>query len=132
MAPDGTREQPQNGGTARRKVARDEKRVTKGFGPKIRRSFARIPFAREAVAAFFCARDPATPLHVKGTLLAALAYFIMPLDLIPDFIAVLGYTDDASVFWAAWKTMSKYVTEIHRLRAADYLADLHDDAQGDR
>jgi len=105
-------------------MMRDEKRVSEGFGPKIKRTFSRIPFAQEAVAAYFCARDPGTPIHAKAAILAALAYFIMPLDMVPDFIALLGYTDDAGVFWAAWKTVSKYVSEAHRTQAKNYLDDL--------
>ena len=103
------------------KMLRDEERVNEGFGPKMRRAARRIPFAKEAVAAYFCARDPATPLHVKAAILGALAYFIMPLDLVPDFIALLGYTDDATVFWATWKAVSGYVTEAHRSRSRTYL-----------
>src|SRR3546814_3525110 len=53
--------------------------------------------AEEAAAAWYCARDPETSMRVKATLLAALAYFVMPADFIPDFVAVFGFTDDATV-----------------------------------
>ncbi|MDP2213418.1 YkvA family protein, partial [Phenylobacterium sp.] len=62
----------------------NEERVRKGFWPKIVRTAAKIPFASEAVAVWFCARDPATPSAAKGMMLAALAYFVMPADAIPD------------------------------------------------
>jgi len=107
-----------------RKMARDERRVNEGFAPKMKRTLGRIPFAHEAVAAYFCARDPGTPTHVKATILGALAYFIMPLDMIPDFIVLLGYTDDAAVFWAAWRMILKHVSDAHRAHARAYLEDL--------
>ncbi|MDH5412030.1 MAG: DUF1232 domain-containing protein, partial [Alphaproteobacteria bacterium] len=50
---------------------RNESRVNEGFWPKIRRNARRIPFVEEAVAAWFCARDPKTPSHIKAALLAA-------------------------------------------------------------
>ena len=61
----------------------NEVRVTKGFWPKIRRTAARIPFADQALAAWYAARDPETPLPAKGMILAGLAYFVMPIDAFP-------------------------------------------------
>jgi uncharacterized membrane protein YkvA (DUF1232 family) len=88
-----------------------------GFGRKMRAVAGRIPFAEEAIAAYYCALDPATPARVKAVLIGALAYFIMPADMIPDIIAGLGYTDDAAVFWAAWQSVSNHVSDFHRARA---------------
>ena len=75
----------------------NEQRVAAGFWPKIRKVATRVPFAADALSVWFCARDPATPATAKGLMLAALAYFVMPVDAIPDFIAGLGYTDDAGL-----------------------------------
>lgn len=99
----------------------NEARVSGGFWNKIRRAARRIPFAAEAVAAWYCTRDPATPAHVKAVLVAALAYFVMPADALPDFLPGLGYLDDASVFWAVWRMLENYVTEDHRAHAAETL-----------
>ena len=97
----------------------DENQETvRGFWRKIRRFAREIPFAEEAVAAWFCTRDPATPSHVKGVLVAALAYFVMPIDALPDFLPALGFVDDAAMFWAVWNMMRKYITEEHREMAA--------------
>ena len=85
----------------------DEARVRRSFWRKLRRSAGRISFAQEAVAAFYCATDAQTPIRAKGILLSALAYFILPTDLLPDFIAGLGFTDDAAVLFAAWRACSR-------------------------
>jgi uncharacterized membrane protein YkvA (DUF1232 family) len=98
-----------------------EKMVREGFWAKLRQAMGRIDFAREAVAAWYCATDPATPMRVKAILIGALAYFILPVDVIPDVIVGLGFTDDAAVFWAAWKAVSSHIEERHRARAAAVL-----------
>ena len=95
-----------------------EKLVRDGFWVKLRRAMGSIDFAREAVAAWYCATDPTTPVRVKAILIGALAYFILPVDVIPDVIVGLGFTDDAAVFWAAWKAVSSHIEERHRTRAA--------------
>ncbi len=99
----------------------NEKIVTQGFVEKARRTLGKIPFTDEAVAAYFCATDEATPNRVRITLMAALAYFIVPIDVIPDFIAMLGFTDDAAVFWAAWRSVQGHVHESHRKKARAFL-----------
>ena len=95
----------------------NERIVRRGIWRKLRRTAGRVPFAREAVAAWCCATDRKTPRRVKAILLAALAYFVMPADLVPDFVAGLGYTDDITVFWGAWKAVSAHITEYHRAQA---------------
>ena len=95
----------------------DETQVRRGFWRKMRRSVGRISFAQEAVASFYCATDSQTPVRTKGILLSALAYFILPTDLIPDFIAGLGFTDDAAVLFAAWRAVAPHITDRHRDRA---------------
>lgn len=102
--------------------ARDDNAETvRGFWDKIRRFAGQIPFAEEAVTAWFCARDPATPSHVRAVLVAALAYFVIPMDALPDFLPVLGFTDDAALFWAVWQMMKGYITDEHREKAAQAL-----------
>src|SRR4051794_33059460 len=79
-------------------VRLNEQRVARGFWPKMRKVAASVPFASEALAVWYCAKDDETPVAAKGMMFAALAYFVMPFDAIPDVIAGLGYTDDAAVF----------------------------------
>ncbi len=100
-----------------RKLARDEARVRRGFWPKLRRVLGRLPFAEDLLAAYYCATDAETPTYVKAVLMGAVAYFVLPIDLLPDFIAVLGFTDDATVLFAALKAVERHLTEAHRDRA---------------
>jgi len=98
-------------------LTRREDSVRQGFWPKLARVLARVPFAEDAIAAYYCAFDPATPLKVKGILLAALAYFILPVDAVPDFILGLGFTDDMAVLFTAIGMIRGHMTEAHRDKA---------------
>jgi len=66
-------------------------------------------------------------MRVRGVLLGALAYFVVPTDFIPDFIAGLGFTDDAAVLLLAIQTVSGHIKESHRDRAREALARLRED-----
>jgi uncharacterized membrane protein YkvA (DUF1232 family) len=98
-------------------IARNEKTVRREFWPKLLRVLAHIPFATDLVAAWYCAFDPATPLKVKGILLAALAYFVLPLDTFPDFILGLGFTDDLTVLITAVGLIRNHLKREHYERA---------------
>jgi uncharacterized membrane protein YkvA (DUF1232 family) len=102
-------------------IARNERTVERDFWKKLLRVAGYIPFADDAAAAYFCATDPATPRKVKGILFAALAYFVMPFDVIPDFLLGLGYTDDAAVLLAAYTACKTHITDAHRARARAWL-----------
>lgn len=103
------------------RYARDERTVETGFWQKLRRPLGRIPFAEDAAAAYFCAVDPTTPRYVGAVLFAALAYFVMPADVIPDMIAGFGFTDDASVLLAAITAVGGHLKPAHRNRAREFL-----------
>jgi len=98
-------------------IARNERTVKRSFWKKFFRVARHVPFAEDLAAAYFCATDTATPARVKAILFAALAYFVMPVDLIPDFIAGFGYTDDAAVLAAAIGLVSRHVKPRHHARA---------------
>lgn len=102
-------------------IARNEEKVRAGFWKKMVRVASKVPFAEDAAAAWFCARDPRTPTRVRATLLAALAYFVTPTDLIPDFVVVFGFTDDAAVLMAALGLVSSYMKPDHRKAARQAL-----------
>ena len=98
-------------------LTRNEAKVKEGFWPKLARVLASIPFAEEVVAAYYCAFDPKTPLRARGILFAALAYFILPFDVVPDFILGVGFTDDMAVIAAAIGMIATHMTDEHRLKA---------------
>lgn len=102
----------------------NEQTVRSGFWPKLGKVAASIPFAEDAVAAYYCAFDRATPLKAKGILLGALAYFVMPLDAIPDFVLGLGFTDDMAVLLAAIGMIRAHLKPVHYDRARETLARL--------
>ena len=99
------------------KLADNAPKLRRRFWPKLKRVLSRIPFADELVAAYYCAMDPATPAHAKAVLLGAIAYFVIPTDMIPDFIAALGFTDDAAVLFTALRTIGANVKDKHREQA---------------
>jgi uncharacterized membrane protein YkvA (DUF1232 family) len=101
---------------------RDEERVRRGFWPKLRRVAAKLPFAQDLLAAYYCAFDRRTPLQVKAALLGALAYFVLPADAMPDILPLLGYTDDALVLVTALRMVSGHIRDEHREAAREALA----------
>jgi uncharacterized membrane protein YkvA (DUF1232 family) len=110
------------------KLRRDEETVRRYFLGKVRKTLGIVPFLEEALAAFYCALDPATPRWVKGVLLGALAYFILPFDAVPDLLVAVGYSDDFAVLLGAIRAVEGKVTDAHRERARQTLARLRDGA----
>ncbi|MZR23363.1 DUF1232 domain-containing protein [Sneathiella chungangensis] len=103
------------------KLESDKRLVMREFAQKLRRNIGKIPFSEDVTASFYCALDSKSPAFVKAVLFGALAYFIMPADVIPDFLAGVGFTDDASVLMAAMATVKKYINNEHREKARGFL-----------
>jgi uncharacterized membrane protein YkvA (DUF1232 family) len=101
--------------------AKREQKVRAQFWDKLKRVAGRLPFVDDLVAAYYCSMDINTPLKVRATLVGALAYFILPIDLVPDFIAGFGYGDDAAVLAAAISMVSTHIRPKHRVAAAKAL-----------
>ncbi len=97
-----------------------EKYVKNNFLKKLKKHASKIPFAKDALAMYYCATDSKTPMKVKAIAIGALAYIVLPIDLIPDFILVLGYTDDAAAFWLAFNSISSHITDQHRQQAEEW------------
>jgi len=104
-------------------------RVLREFWPKVKKVVASLPFAEDLLAAYYCAFDRATPRHVQAALIGALAYFVLPFDAIPDFLPVLGFTDDAAILATAIKLVSSHIRPDHREAAAAALARLRGETQ---
>jgi uncharacterized membrane protein YkvA (DUF1232 family) len=109
-------------------VRLNERRVQRGFWPKIRKVAAHVPFAAEALSVWYCARDDQTPPAAKGMMLAALAYFILPTDAVPDVLAGIGYTDDAAVFTALLAIVGRHLKPRHRDAARQAIERIRTDA----
>lgn len=80
-----------------------------------------LDFLESAVALWYCLKDEQTPLWAKATIVAALGYFICPVDLIPDALPVIGWSDDAGVIAAALGVVDAFVSSRHRQQARQLL-----------
>jgi uncharacterized membrane protein YkvA (DUF1232 family) len=101
------------------------KKVKSGFWPVFKRAFRQLPFSRDVAAGYYCAMDPATPRRVRAILLAALAYFILPFDAVPDILAIVGFGDDIAVLAAAIAAVRAHIRPDHYQKADEALS--HDD-----
>ena len=128
MATDHSMEFEAAGFEATDSLERDRAHVRKEFWAKMKRVAARLPFAEDLLSAYYCAFDRQTPRHVQAALIGALAYFILPFDAIPDFLPVLGFTDDAAVLATAIKLVASHITPDHRAAARGALARLRGEA----
>jgi uncharacterized membrane protein YkvA (DUF1232 family) len=93
---------------------RNEERLRRDLWRKAARVAARLPFAEDLLAAYYCAFDQATPAHVKAALVGALAYFVLPFDFMPDVLPFLGFTDDAAVLLTALRMVAGHLRPEHR------------------
>lgn len=107
-------------GTEHEQANRAERVRTK-FWKTLKKAAGRIPFTEELVASYYCALDPKTPRRVRATLLAALAYFILPFDFVPDLLVGIGFTDDVAVLMAALAAVRHHITPAHYKAAQDTL-----------
>src|SRR6201997_1545762 len=98
-------------------LAQNRESVRRRFWIKFKKVVARLPFAENLLAAYYCAFDKETPRHVQVALLGAIAYFILPFDFIPDMMPVLGFTDDAAVLATAIRLVASHITDDHRKAA---------------
>ncbi|MCO5132495.1 MAG: YkvA family protein [Xanthobacteraceae bacterium] len=99
------------------RLAEDPARVRRQFWIKLKRIAARLPFIEELLTAYYCAFDRKTPRHVQAALLGALAYFILPFDVMPDLMPVLGFTDDAAVLATALRMVVSHIKPEHQAAA---------------
>jgi uncharacterized membrane protein YkvA (DUF1232 family) len=96
------------------RMARDEETVRRGFWRKARKLAARLPFTEDLLAAYYCAFDRDTPMQVKAALVGALAYFVLPFDVVPDMMPMLGFADDAAILATALRLVANHLKPEHR------------------
>ncbi|MBW4659374.1 MAG: DUF1232 domain-containing protein [Drouetiella hepatica Uher 2000/2452] len=86
--------------------------LEQGFWQKLR-DFAKIAgkeVIEKALILLYAAQRPETPLWAKTVIYSALAYFILPTDLIPDFVPVTGYADDLATLVTALGAVAMCIT----------------------
>lgn len=74
-----------------------------------------------ALLLYYTLVSPDTSFKDKAVIYGALGYFILPTDLVPDFIPVLGYADDLAALVAAVRTVSRNITQSVREQATHRL-----------
>jgi uncharacterized membrane protein YkvA (DUF1232 family) len=99
------------------RIVRHARIVERGFWPRLLKLAGRIPFAEDLAAAYFCVIDPATPGRVRGVVLAALAWFVLPASVMPEFLVVVGFTDELAVTALVVRMVRKHVKARHYERA---------------
>lgn len=103
-------------------------RVRKNFWKTLKKTAGKVPFTEDLVASYYCALDTKTPARVRATLLAALAYFVLPFDFVPDLLVGIGFTDDMAVLMAALASVRRHITPAHYAAARQSLS-LNPDAE---
>ena len=109
---------------SRRRAEEDEQIVREGFWRKTKRVAAGLPFAEDLLSAYYCAFDRQTPLKTRAVLLGALAYFVVPFDIAPDMLPLLGFADDAAVLATAMKLVIESIRPEHREAAKRKIEEL--------
>jgi uncharacterized membrane protein YkvA (DUF1232 family) len=97
-----------------RRMAGNERSLRREFWRKLKQEAASLPYLEDALTAHYCAFDRHTPLYVKAVLLGAIAYFVVPNNLIPKSLPLIGYADDAAIVTAAIKVVTSHIKPEHR------------------
>lgn len=104
------------------RLAEDEEIVRKGFWKKVGGRAGGLGVVNEAASGYYAMVDPKTPVRSKAILAAALAYFVLPVDAVPDFIVGLGFSDDIAALTLALNAVRMSITPAHRAKAAARLS----------
>ena len=89
---------------------------------------AGIGIIYKALQLYYAAQNPACPTKVKAGIYAALGYFILPLDVIPDFAPVVGYSDDLVAIGGAIMMAQMYIDDGVKQQSKDWIQALFGDA----
>jgi len=91
------------GGKSEEEVEEDMEYVDENLWAKLEKGGKKISFAKDIVALYNFMKDPLVRWHRKAIVIAALIYFIVPIDTIPDLTPFFGYLDDLGVITALLK-----------------------------
>lgn len=87
----------------------------------------KLHFLPKLLAIFYCIQDKDTPKLVRLVLMGAIGYVILPIDVVPDFLPVAGWVDDAAVVAAALKFAAAYIKPEHKEKVRRILPFAHCD-----
>ena len=82
---------------------------------------AGVKIVYKALQLYYALKSPITPAWAKTVIIGALGYFISPIDLFPDIIPVVGWTDDLVSLAIALMTVRLYITPEMKSKAKDQL-----------
>ncbi len=74
-----------------------------------------------ALVLYYCLKDPDTPAWARRIIIGALAYFVFPVDAIPDIVPFAGFGDDLGVLIGAVAMVLTHIKPVHRARAEEKL-----------
>ena len=107
------------------KILQDDNKLER-FLQRLEKKLKKVPIAGELLSdtivlyslikSYFIKEYTDIPIGTIIAIISALAYFISPLDLIPDSIPIVGYTDDLAVIAACWKLVKTDVDEYLKWR----------------
>jgi len=103
----------------------NDKSFWKKIGGYAKRAGCQVIFV--ALVLYYTLQNPEIPTKVKAVIIGALGYFISPLDIIPDFIFGVGYTDDISVLLGAIGVVISFIDDDVKNKAKDKLKDWFND-----
>ena len=97
-----------------------------GYFRKLARYALRLgrPVVEQLYALYYMLRSDATPMRSKMVIVGALLYFVSPIDLIPDILGPLGFSDDLAVVAMVFKQVKAHLTDDIRSKAATATAQL--------
>lgn len=82
-----------------------------------------------ALLLYYVLKSPSVKKGDKTTIIGALGYFILPLDILPDFIPMVGFTDDLSVILlalhAVWKNITPEIKAMAAAKASELFGDFN-------
>jgi uncharacterized membrane protein YkvA (DUF1232 family) len=88
--------------------------VEENLATKLQRSGKKISFAKDILALFNYMKDPFVSWHRKAIVVAAIIYFIVPVDAVPDITPLIGYLDDLGVIAALLKFLGSEILPYYK------------------